>query len=416
MIAGLLVLACADALPSAGMEVTDALSVQALGDLDRDGRTDWGVAMGSQDGGGVGLHLFLEGIPLGETWDAADEDRQRSAWVVPGADSDQTPRILAPGDLDGDRYDDLFIGWCAGDTATTCDPESRVIWGRETWSDNDATPADLTASGAGALAAPHPLADLDGDDLADLIGGTPEAPPTDLLLGSADRWQGALGPEDLITWSGDVEILQPVGDVDGDGLGDVVTQGADCALSWKSGAEDFDDFEANPTQAEVLLPDPGWGAVVPGPAGDLDGDGIDDWWLRPTGAVSGCEDPDPDAGLVLVQGRSGGPDLLYAAVLAPAGDAALVDIVGGGDWDDDGHDDLILLTEHTGAWTVLPGADVVFGAPGHLLGTDRVEQGVLGGAWWLGKLDEQPGDELAIGVLDTGSGGYTRVTGHSTGP
>ncbi len=399
-------LACTGSLPEDGMTVTDAASVQLAGDLDRDGYDDLVVPLLRTDG--VDLLLVTDGLPYDETWAPTTDDRDVAASLpVAGSDSPDVV-VVTPGDLDGDYHLDLFIGLCDGGQEA-CTEHSAVIFGRTDLT--ELSGPDLTWDQAdGGMAQPYALGDIDADGLADVLGGAPSEAPTDLLLGTADRWGSALGPEDLIRFSGETSTLRPVGDTDGDGLGDFVTQGSLCELYWIGGDDDFDDVHASTAEAGVRMADPGWGRLVAGPAGDLDGDGIDDWWLLSTGSDAACEPADPEADLILVQGRSGGPDLAYAGPMAPSDAGAIEGVSGGGDWDGDGSDDLVVLrnSDGRGGWTILPGPDVIFGAPGHLEGVERWEDGPVHGAWWLGDLDDDGGDELAIGVA-----GYTRVIGDS---
>ena len=240
----------------------------------------------------------------------------------------------------------------------------------------------------------------------------PHAAPRYLLRKGGQRWGGSLGSEDVEHWVGDHGRMRPVGDTDGDGTGDIVTQGDDCSLIWIGGRDEVDSLDTTEA-ADRILEDPGWGRWTPGPAGDLDGDGIDDWWLLPEHSSEDCTSEVPEGSLVLIQGRSGGPDLLYATVWEPAGGPRIEAAVGGGDHDGDGHDDLAVLynsdTDERGGWEILSGADVVFGADGHLTGASTWEDTYVTGAWWLDNLDLEPGHELAIGVHHPAVTTYVRV-------
>ena len=193
---------------------------------------------------------------------------------------------LAPGDLDGDGDTDLVA---AASTRT------ELAW--------------LVNDGAGALtlvAVPGPenpwswgladvaVADVDGDGLDDAVGTGPYSDPFGNLVHVFGG--GTAGPSYLLgsnpnleDWLGDVAA----GDIDGDGLGDIVVLGDDVVYAHRAiGAGAFDDDTwlggAGETGGDFALV-------------DLDGDGLDDllgieaWFLsagggefgdaRPTGVV-----------------------------------------------------------------------------------------------------------------------------------
>ncbi len=412
--------ACKTELPEAGMEVLGADSVQAVGDLDRDGLVDYLVMVrgdSTDEYSGnfydVDLYLFMGGLTEDEAWDVSEgEGLDETARVYLEERRDQVAWPLGVGDLDGDYHSDVFVGACGyPEGGGACIAHTGVLWGRGDWSSRSATDLSLEIEDFD-IVRPWTLGDFDDDGRADVLGGLPDAAPRYLLRKGGQRWGGSLGSEDVEHWVGDHGRMRPVGDTDGDGTGDIVTQGDDCSLIWIGGRDEVDSLDTTEA-ADRILEDPGWGRWTPGPAGDLDGDGIDDWWLLPEHSSEDCTSEVPEGSLVLIQGRSGGPDLLYATVWEPAGGPRIEAAVGGGDHDGDGHDDLAVLynsdTDERGGWEILSGADVVFGADGHLTGASTWEDTYVTGAWWLDNLDLEPGHELAIGVHHPAVTTYVRV-------
>ncbi len=216
--------------------------------------------------------------------------------------SDRLGMALAlPGDLDGDGQADLALG-AEGYDAESGDALANagavyLVWGPVESGIDDVADVSLRLVGAqGSFAglSVGAAGDMDGDGLADLIVG---APATETFRGVSPRIHFVLGPsgtgelelDTVPTWHGDhaVEALagwsvDGCGDVDGDGLSDVVVGApGDASQTGEvvilTGAEV--SGETSPVWTTVLngdQADDGVGETVKA-AGDVDGDGLGDF-------------------------------------------------------------------------------------------------------------------------------------------
>jgi hypothetical protein len=136
--------------------------------------------------------------------------------------------------------------------------------------------------------------------------------------------------------------VRGVGDVDGDGYGDVVAtdgDGSDAALRRGS--------PTGPLPVAATLPGPACGpAPEAGPAGDADADGLADFWL------SWPASPCGPARVELWRGREGvsGVSPAYAELAAAWSDPISATASSAGDTDGDGHSDLVLVRGGQAEW------------------------------------------------------------------
>jgi hypothetical protein len=198
---------------------------------------------------------------------------------------------------------------------------------------------------------PQPVSDLDGDGLADLVvnDGVLQGPvPSGVYSASDVDWQFGIAPDvDLMADPGDS------GDVDGDGLNDV-------AMRLWSGGDHYVVVAASVRHRDLSLPIysvsgfDGQASGLPQRAFDFDADGSDDLLLTWSG-LDGVSSVDvwygPVAG-TLEQGRGD------ATVVMP--DGVWIGSAGwAGDHDGDGTEDLLIgwnLGEAaSGAWLLLGG-------------------------------------------------------------
>lgn len=135
--------------------------------------------------------------------------------VSPSAGTgDACGRAVAVADFDGDRYAEVAMG-CPGAQIL------RVYGGSPLGL--DLTPADMSLSW-GQAADVLATGDLDGDGLADLVLGStaPGAARVEILYGSATGLHSPAGRTTLLAGSGTFGASLATGDLDGDGLDDLV--------------------------------------------------------------------------------------------------------------------------------------------------------------------------------------------------
>lgn len=351
-------------------EVNDRLGAAlAVGDFDGDGVHDLAIAAPGEDGHGV-VHV-LHGGPAGleplteQVWD------QGTAGGPGGAESpDAFGAALVAGDFDGDGFDDLAIGHPGEDLAGVGEAGMvTVMYGSfaglstsrtQGWNQDSAGVAGSPEVGD-RLGAALAAGDLDGDGFDELIVGSP-----------GDEVSGVLGAGLWIVLPGTPAGLTGVGST----LWHLDTVGAGL------GAGD------------------GLGAALA--VGDVDGDGYGDVIAGAPGrSIAGAA----DAGAVLVvPGGPAGPDgagswLIDQAALPDVG-AESSDGFGGavsvGDYDADGYDDVVAGAPSEAIGAVVGGMVCVI--PGSSAGPV-----VEAGQRWHLDLDEVPGvvsggDQLGASV------------------
>jgi len=339
----LLVIRGADAL--AGGEIApfatigaDALgdrvgsSVAALGDLDGDGLGEFAVGATGVDGPG-GSNAGAVGVFFGANVTAgADLALSEATLFIDGEltlDAFGTAMASA-GDVDLDGLTDLIVGAPGFDPGGMVNGGkvyvfrgSRILSGAVSGAGN----ADISFLGGeagdslgGAVAG---AGDVDGDGCDDVVAGAEWAVTTPRDAGRAYVWSGGdvraggiFGPGDaLASLEGAASFdragsaVAAAGDVDGDGLADVLvastqsasngTQAGSVYLLYGSTLSAGGTIGASSADTRVLGPDAYAGLGVSlASAGDLDGDGRDDLLLGGEGSsteegmvsvVLGCE-------------------------------------------------------------------------------------------------------------------------------
>lgn len=149
-----------------------------------------------------------------------------AAWTL-GANNGGL-RGVGTADVTGDGKSDFFVVAGLGDEV----PAFRLARIEEP----AASPADLTDGVVSASSRPlvsaAPVGDIDGDGLGDVLFGSPEA---DLVLLAPGPWSGTTLSDALDGWLGEAAgtALFPLGDVDGDGFADAGA--TDCGTLWLLG-------------------------------------------------------------------------------------------------------------------------------------------------------------------------------------
>ena len=309
--------------------------VVAPGDLDGDGRDDV-VVLAPGGAGAVGV------VRGGWTGDLPLDDGDGLLLGAVGLDS-----VAAVGDLDGDGNPDLAVGSLSESGG------AGAVW---VWTapldgvaSTGALPIRLDGDAGWAAGVVGGGGDVDGDGHADLLVAAPDEGDVYLVHGpvSAAAALSSRGTEIRGAGSG-VSALKIVGDLDGDGLDDVIvgspnrsSTGRAWVLSGPVSAAPS-MTEADATISGVAGEDR-FGAAV-GAVGDLDGDGYADVLV----GAPGVDLEGRDIGQTFLfhgplTADGDAPDLARATLRGEfTGDLAGTAVAGGADVDADGSPDLLI--------------------------------------------------------------------------
>ncbi len=278
----------------------------------------------------------------------------------------------------------------------------------------------------------YAVTDLDGDGHDDLVAAQPaghSAPSIHVWMGDPDGLQMPRGPDFQVNGSYNRATVHRLGDLDGDGRGDLALVGGTASTSEVGivyGAEDIGILHFSEVGIAARVSGTGGMGSMPAvvdDAGDLTGDGLDDL-LVVTSSLGALPDPVPETcattdlfttfqQLAVFSGATIG---LGSVSLADA-DAVLcvprhyfstrsTDVVATGDLDGDGYRDIVVADENTyhhGAYE--SGPDDVRGivqvVPGSAdgWGTGNLERSIFLVSP-TGTTDAEYGELVTVGDLD----------------
>ena len=222
-------------------------SVDYLGDVDGDGLDDLIIGAIGEDelGENSGASYIVLGASLGleDTLDLSNAD-----YKLMGEDADEYSgtSVSGAGDVDGDGLDDIVIGAPQDNDVVSSGGAAYVVLGASLGQAYEIDLADADYKLEGAVGSEYAgtavqgLGDVDGDGLDDIWIGAPGglydkvAGKAYLVFGSSLSLVGTMSLDDAdAIWTGETPTNNqygtsfgysavPAGDLDGDGLGDVL--------------------------------------------------------------------------------------------------------------------------------------------------------------------------------------------------